>query len=278
MKFVTIAAAAIVSAVASTASASITVSFDNVCAEKKANGWVVTGIPATLRDWNTTRAIGEAIGDGNCADGWVVNSDVDPRIVLDASSTVSTDNFTNIVDTVVDVTTEDAGRITASWQGFAPEVLRGRNNGSADKWKLIDTDGTNHTYRLVRQGNHPWPKGSTFVFTDQAIIDRDYKGGTAVVDPFYYDKLRYGASRDTTTTTDHFVAGTTVTVTYVHVSCPSVWSHDFVAPSGAIVASEQGEALPCVVKVTTGMKEVVSSRTGTDVVSVVVGDKYVTPQ
>ena len=52
------------------------VKYNNVCAVKKGKGWVVTGIPAGMRDWSMTQTIGSSIGDGNCQDGWVMNSSI----------------------------------------------------------------------------------------------------------------------------------------------------------------------------------------------------------
>lgn len=260
-----------------------------MCADEGRWGWKISGpsFNSNYTDWNANTAIGEVIGDGNCQDGWIMISDVDPRIMI------SNDTQLNNVDTTSDrvvnftsteVTTADAGRITASWQGFAPERLKGlpiADGGRGDKWKLMSTDGVNHTYKLIRQGTHPWPQGSTYVFTDQAIIDRDYLGGTSTKpnDAKWNDKLRYAASRDTTTVTQDYVTTTTRTRTYTgtRVFCPSVWTYTFVAPTGEIVASTQGPVGECQEKRYTFTRVNSFDRNGSTTTSTV-GNKYVTPQ
>lgn len=289
MKTFMIAAASVVAGafVLPSASFADSVKYDNVCASERDNGWVVTGIPSTMRDWPMTQVIGSSIGDGNCQDGWVMNSTVDPRI-QGVASTGSTNTETSSVSTLtgtsVNVVTNAAGRITASWQGFAPERLKGlpiSKGGRGDKWKLISSDGTNHTYKLVKRGNHPWPKGSTYVFTDQAIIDRDYLGGTSTKpnDAAWNDKLRYGASRDTTTTVQNFDVETTKTVTYTKTRtfCPSVWTYSFVAPNGDAAGSVQGNVGECVDERVTVTRQSVSGSTRSST-NIKVGDKYVTTQ
>lgn len=290
MKKIVIAAVAVLSLgtlAACTASAqhATTDSFA-LCADKGRWGWKITGSTdapgSTFRDWQTNKVLGEIIGDGNCQDGWTMTSDVDPRIQGVPTSKlngVETSSVATLRGSHSSVVTDDAGRITASWQGFAPEVLKGRNNGSNDKWKLVSTDGVNHTYKLVKKGNHPWPKGSTYVFIDQDIIDRDFKGGTATVDPFYHDKLRYAASRDTTTTVQDFDVETTKTYSYIKTRtfCPSVWTYGYVSPAGQVVAIKQGNVGPCVDKKYVVTRDAVSNTTRS-VTNVVVGDRYVTPQ
>ena len=284
---IAIASAAVGAFAVSSVSFADSVTYNNVCASKQGNGWVVTGIPAGMRDWSMTQTIGSSIGDGNCQDGWTMNSDVDPRI-QGVASVGSTDTETSSVSTLtgtsVNVITNAAGRITASWQGFAPERLKGlpiSAGGRGDKWKLISSDGVNHTYKLVKRGNHPWPKGSTYVFTDQAIIDRDYLGGTSTKpgNAAWNDKLRYAASRDTTTTIQDFDVETTKTVTYTKTRtfCPSVWTYNFVAPNGDSAGSVQGNVGECVDKRVTVTREFVSDSTRSST-NIKVGDKYVTTQ
>ena len=250
-----------------------TVGPNTVCAEKARFGWKLTGdAGSAFRDWATNKAIGEAIGDGNCQDGWTMVSSVDQRVFEQLGmGGMTSRGFSQTTVEGVTVETNAAGRITASWQGFAPEVLKGRNNGSNDKWKLMSTDGVNHTYKLVKKGNHPWPKGSTYVFTDQDIIDRDFKGGTATVIPFLHDKLRYAASRDTTTTDYARVTG--IIVRTVRFICPSQWSYAHVSPTGEMFVYTQ-DAKPCVRNVST---RTIPGDTYTWSRSVR-GSKYVTPQ
>lgn len=282
---VVVAAGAVALAVPATAVTSSAPTADNltICATEGTRGWKLTGTPgATFTDWNMNQIIGEMVGDGNCQEGWSMLSSVDPRITLGNGTQLNNvDTATDrvVTDTNTVVTTADAGRITAAWQGFAPEVLKGRNNGSNDKWKLMSTDGVNHTYKLVKQGNHPWSKGTEHVFTDQMIIDRDFKGGTAVVDPFYYDKLRYAASRDTTTVNQDYVTTTTRTYTYTgtRVFCPSVWTYTFVSPNGDAVGNVQGRVGECQEKRYTVTRVESFDRNGSTTTSTV-GDKYVTPQ
>ena len=275
MKLFIIAAAAAASMVGSVAFANVaSASTFTLCAEEARNGWKLEGGSATFTDWSANQAIGEMIGDGNCQSGWTLVTDIDPRVdgVAPASRTRNSSNsFVTNVTTV----TNDAGRITASWQGFAPEVLLGRpvaNGGDGTKWKLIDTDGVNHTYKLKRVGIHPWPRGSRWVATDQDIIDRDFKGGTAIVSRLREDKLRYAASRDTTTTdtqTDRYVTYTTFSI-----SCPSVYDYTWLSPEGEAVAFVAGEVRPCTVSRNARKVKVGSSTRSVSVT----GDKYVTPQ
>lgn len=250
------------------------------CAEKARWGWKITGDAnapgSAFHDWHANKAIGEIIGDGNCQEGWTMISTVDARVMdeLGMSGVTGRSNFTVNSVTGVTTTTTDAGRITASWQGFAPEQLKGRSvakGGDATKWKLVDTDGANHTYKLKKRGIHPWPKGSIWVASDQDIIDRDFKGGTAVVDPLRYDKLRYAASRDHVTTDrqhDRYV-----TVRSVRYSCPSVWSYAHVAPTGEMVVYTK-DAKPCKAHKSTRTVLVGTSTSSTTRS----GSKYVTPQ
>lgn len=288
MKTFMIAVASVVGALtfSTTASAQTVVDSDTIrlCADKGAFGWVVTGVNSTTRDWRTNKALGEAIGDGNCQDGWVISSTVDPRIDYAPASKlagIDTSSVATQTGVSVDVVTNNAGRITASWQGFAPERLKGlpiSKGGRGDKWKLMSSDGVNHTYKLVKRGNHPWPQGSTYVFTDQAIIDRDYLGGTSTKpnDAAWNDKLRYAASRDTTTTVQDFDVETTNTFTYTKTRtfCPSVWTYTFTSPAGEVVAVKEGHAGVCVDKKYTSSRNVVSN-SSRSVTNVVVGDKYV---
>lgn len=284
MKTFMIAVASVVGALTFSTTASAD-TFDNVCATKQSRGWVVTNIPSNYRDWQMNRALGEAIGDGNCVDGLQVVSSVDHRIVMGNNTrlagvdSVVTSTLTNTKTTV---TTADAGRITASWQGFAPEVLQGLSvarGGDDTKWKLVNSDGVNHTYKLKKQGIHPWPKGSRWVATDQAIIDRDFKGGTAIVPRLRWDKLRYAASRDTTTVERDYDVETVKTYNYskTRVFCPAVWTYTFVTAEGQVLGSHQGHVGECQEKryMATDTRVIKGSRSTTDVS---VGGKYVTPQ
>ena len=286
MKTLMIAAAAVGAiAVSSTAGADAnfnagrtvgSVTFDNVCAYERENGWVVTGIPSTMRDWDINTVIGESVGDGNCVDGWSVVSAVDPRIDGVSSRDVRDNTATALVGTDVTVTTANAGRITAEYQGFAPWILKGTQSGANDKWKLVSIDNNGGgTYKVTRPGNTTRSRGDTLLFTAQMLKDRDNNGNCTTA-PEWCRNLRYAASRDTTVTTNNMRTTQTRTFTSKREVCPSVWSYEFVSPAGEVVAANQEDAKPCTVKTTT-RTEVINVRDWSTSSSVT-GDKYVTPQ
>ena len=257
-----IAAAAAISTASFATVASAQISYENVCASKGANGYVISGLPSTLTDYATKEIIGAALGDGNCAT-WTVDATANIR-----AGGISHMNGSAHVDQTpyTETTVLSAGRITAPWQGFAPERLKGlpiSKGGRGDKWKLMSSDGSNHTYKLVKRGNHPWPKGSTYVFTDQDIIDRDYLGGTSTKpnDAAWNDKLRYAAERDRVDTKQTTVKYATVTK-YVEV-CPTAWDYTFSDQNGNVVAVLNGEVKPCTMKRVTTKSEVSGSGTVT---------------
>lgn len=261
-------------------------SADLLCADKGRFGWKITGpnYNSNTTDWQAKQALGQAIGDGVCQAGWSLVSTVDHRIVNGPANKVhldSTSSVATVRGSSSTTVTNSAGLITAPWQGFAPQFLKGRRTaigGSNDKWKLKKTDGDNHKYKLVKQGNHPWPKGSKHVFTTQDILDRDYKGGTATKGVFLQDKLRYNASKDTTTTVTNYDVETTRTynVSSYRTFCPSVWTYAFVSPTGEVVATTKGKERPCTTRRTMSQRTVTVPSTVSET-SVTVGSKYVTP-
>lgn len=245
-----------------------------ICAEKARFGWKLSGdAGSTFRDWATNKAIGEAIGDGNCQTGWTMVSSVDQRAFEQLGmGDVSSRGFNQTTVTGVTVETSDAGRITAPYQGFAPVVLKGRPNHAGDKWKLVEADGNGGgIYKVKRSGNTSRPRGTELHFTQQMLIDRDNQGGTGATNEYWWRNFRYNASRDTTTTDYAHVTG--VTVRTVRYSCPSQWSYAHVSPTGEMFVYTQ-EAKPCQRKVTTRNVDVVR----TDFSRSVRGSKYVTPQ
>lgn len=261
---------------------------DTLCADKGRWGWKIYGpdFNSNYTDWATNKAIGEAIGDGNCQEGWQMVSDADPRIVYGGSTQLvgsTVDRDRTLTGSSSSVSTADAGRITATYQGFAPEVLKGRslqNGGDASKWKLVSSDGNGGgTYRLTKKGSHPWSVGTTHHFTSQMIIDRDYRNGTATVNPKHYDNLRYAASQDTTTTTNTYEVEETQVHTYnrTRTFCPTVWTYTFVNPNGEAVASYEGPAGDCTEKTYQTSKTVTKTYEVTGS-STHVGEKYVTPE
>jgi len=255
------------------------VTYDNVCASERVRGWLVTGIPSTMRDWPTTQVIGTTIGDGNCQDGWVMNSTVDPRIQGVPSSKmagVDTSSIATLTDTSVGVVTNDAGRITSTYNGSAPVVLKGTASGANDKWRLVTPDGNGGgVYKVVRPGNTSRSKGDTLLFTSQMLQDRD-RNGNCTTNAKWCRNFRYAASQDTTTTVKDFDVETTKTITYnkTRTFCPSVWTYNFVAPTGEAVGSVQGHVGECVDKKYSVTREVVSNSTRS-ATNVNVGDKYV---
>jgi len=254
-----------------------------ICATEGTRGWKLTGTPgATFTDWDMNKIIGQIVGDGNCQEGWAMLSSVDPRIMLGNGiqlNNVDTATDRVVTDTNTVVTTADAGRITAAYQGFAPEVLKGRPNHANDKWKLVAADGNGGgTYKVKRPGNTTRSKGDTLLFTSQMLEDRDHNG-TCTTNAKWCRNFRYGASRDTTTVTEDYVTTTTRTYTYTgtRVFCPSVWTYTFVSPNGDAVGNVQGRVGECQEKRYTITRVESFDRNGSTTTSTV-GDKYVTPQ
>jgi hypothetical protein len=282
MKTFMIAAATVVAGVfASTASAQTVVDSDTIrlCANKGAFGWVVTGVNSTTRDWRTNKALGQAIGDGNCQDGWVISSTVDPRIQGAPSSKmagIDTSSVATPTGTSVGVVTNDAGRITSTYNGSAPVVLKGTTSGANDKWRLVSPDGNGGgVYKVVRPGNTSRSKGDTLLFTSQMLQDRD-RNGNCTTNAKWCRNFRYAASRDTTTTVQDFDVETTKTITYskTRTFCPSVWTYTFTSPAGEVVAIKESRAGVCTDKKYTVTRNIVSN-SARSVTSVNVGDKYV---
>jgi len=279
MKLFIIAAAAAASMVGSVAFADVSGAAPDastpytICAEEARFGWKLSGTAgSTFTDWAANKAIGEVIGDGNCQSGWTMITNIDPRVnQAGPAAQVRISSNTEILDRVV--VTNDAGRITAAYQGFAPEVLKGRNNGAGDKWKLVEADGNGGgIYKVKRSGNTSRPRGTELHFTQQMLIDRDNQGGTGATNEYWWRNFRYGASRDTVTTTSETTQYRTVTRS--RVFCPSVYDYVWVSPEGEVTAVVNGRVAPCQVRKSTYTVEVGSfTRTNSRT-----GDKYVTPQ
>ena len=283
MKILMIAAATTASMIGSVAFADVqnmapTSKTYTICAEEARFGWKLSGTPgSTFTDHAANKAIGQVIGDGNCQSGWTMVTDIDPRTTV---STRGTGMWSARQGAVSSTVAQDAGRVTSSYQGFAPEALKGfsiAQGGYGDKWRLQSSDGNGGgTYKLVKKGNHPWARGTTHVFTSQMIQDRDSVGGTSTRpgNKRWEDKLRYAASEDVTTTDQ--VVNSGVSVTRTRVMCPSVYDYTFVAPTGEAVAIVNGHVFPCTVKRSTVSMTQTGSRTV--VLDRTTGNKYVTPQ
>ena len=278
MKILMIAAATTASMIGSVAFADVqnmapAAKTYTICAEEARFGWKLSGTPgSTFTDHAANKAIGQVIGDGNCQSGWTMVTDIDPRTT---TSTSGTGMWSARQGAVTSTVAQDAGRITSSYQGFAPEVLKGRTNGAGDKWKLVEADGNGGgTYKVKRSGNTSRPVGTELHFTQQMLIDRDNRGGTGTTNEYWWRNFRYAASEDVTTTDQ--VVNSGVSVTRTRVMCPSVYDYTFVAPTGEAVAVVNGRVFPCTVKRSTVSSTRTNSRTV--VLERSTGDKYVTPQ
>ena len=279
MKTFMIAVASVVGALtfSTTASAQTVVDSDTIrlCADKGAFGWVVTGVNSTTRDWRTNKALGEAIGDGNCQDGWVISSTVDPRIdYAPASKLAGIDTSSVATQTGVSVDVETAVTpkgITASYQGYAPPRLFNVSTGAMKN--IVGYDNRGRALYRVLNGNQA---GTIQKWTEAKLLDRSVRDGCKQSQRSNCHRLRYDAAVDTTTTVKDFDVETTDTFTYTKTRtfCPSVWTYNFVAPTGEAVGTVQGHVGECVDKRYTVTRKAVSNSTRS-VTNVVVGDKYV---
>ena len=276
---VVVAAGAIALAMPATAVTSSAPAADNltICAEKARFGWKLEGIVASnFTDWQTNRAIGELIGDGNCQEGWKMVSESDPRVFEEMGMrNTSRSNFS--INTVLDSNVEkvDAGKIrvrefdpVVSWVP-APVIIN-KDTGAKKKLVGFSDDRTEAKYKIVRQGDHPNapPVGTIqrwnymkWIWNNEMFDCNQGKN---------CHKARYWASRDITTTegqTDRYV-----TVRTERFYCPTQWSYAHVAPTGETFVYTQ-DAKPCTRKVSWSERKVGTSNwTRTSV-----GDKYVDP-
>ena len=271
-------ASAVVGAFAvSSVSFADSVTYNNVCASEQDNGWVVTGIPAGMRDWSMTQVIGSSIGDGKCQDGWVMKSTVDPRIqgASVGSTNTETSSVSTLTGTTVDVVTNAAtNRLTAEYQGYAPARLFNITTGVRKNLVGYDNRGRAIYVRL----NGP-KAGQTQKWSEAKLLDRSVRDGCRQSQRNGCHRLRYDASFDTTTTVQDFDVETTKTVTYTKTRtfCPSVWTYDFVAPNGDAAGTVQGNVGECVDERVTVTRHAVSNSTRSST-NIKFGDKYVTTQ
>lgn len=227
-------------------------SADTLCAEKARFGWKISGpdFSANYTDWQANKAIGQVIGDGNCQDGWTMVSSVDPRIQFGGSKVVFDDVVVG-TKTVTRTKSVFDGRVTSAYNGTAPDVLKGRRAGAADKWKLVSRDGNGGgIYRVVKPGNTSRSKGTKLHFTSDMLIARDNQSGTATTNEYWHRNFRYNQYKDVTTSHDVDVMGKERRVVS-RTFCPSVHTWTFVAPSGEAVATTQGKVGECVTKIIT---------------------------
>ena len=235
-------------------------SAETLCAEKGRWGWKIDGpdFSANYTDWQANKAIGQFIGDGNCQDGWTMVHTVDPRIQISGGKVVFDDvvvGTETVTRTKTNTTSVFDGRITSAYNGTAPDVLKGRRAGAADKWKLVSRDGNGGgIYRVVKPGNTSRPKGTQLHFTSDMLVARDNQSGTATTNPYWHRNFRYDQYKDVTTS-HTFDAEVPVMGKERRVVsrtfCPSVNSWTFVAPSGEAVATTQGKVGECVTKIIT---------------------------
>lgn len=279
-----VAAGAVAFAMPATAVTGSAPAADNltICATEGAHGWKLEGIVASnFTDWQTNRAIGELIGDGNCQEGWQMVSEGDPRIFEQLGmSNTSRSNFS--VNTVLDSSVEkvDAGKLRLlnsrddpiAAYNPAPVII---NKDTGAKKKLVGWENGEAKYKIVRQGDFPnapavgtvqnWNLGNWVIKNEMFRYPDDsgdcYQG-------FNCHKARYWASRDITTTegqTDRYV-----TVRTERFHCPTQWSYAHVAPTGETFVYTQ-DAKPCTRKVSWSQRKVDTSNwTRTNV-----GDKYI---
>ena len=218
---------------------------DTLCAEQGRWGWKITGpdFSANYTNHAANTAIGTIIGDGNCQSGWEMVTEIDPR--NDTSSKVVYEPVVVGTRTYYDTKKVFDGRVTSAYTGEAPSVLKGRRNGAADKWKLVEADGNGGgTYRVTKPGNTSRTKGTKLHFTRDMLIARDNKSGTATTDPYWHRNFRYDQYKDVTTTREGDVMGVQPRRT-TRVKCPSVVSWAFVSPAGDVVAVTQGKVAEC---------------------------------
>jgi hypothetical protein len=209
-------------------------------------GYKITGINANFTDWQTNKILGDIIGDGNCQSGWTMHTDIDPRI--EYGSTAVYDDVVVGTETVTNTKTVFDGRVTSAYNGTAPDVLKGRRAGAADKWKLVSRDGNGGgIYRVVKPGNTSRSKGTKLYFTSDMLVARDNQSGNATTNPYWHRNFRYDQFKDVTTSHDVDVMGKQRRVVS-RTFCPSVYTWIMISPSGEAVASTQGYVAPCIIK------------------------------
>lgn len=257
-----------------------------ICATEGTRGWKLDGIVASnFTDWQTNRAIGMLIGDGNCQEGWKMISKGNPR-VLEEMGMGYTDRRNFSVNITLDTSTAkvNAGKLRlrnaeddpiAAFNP-APVII---NKDTTAKKKLVgfDYDNGEALYKIVRQGNLPsspakgtiqrWDFGK-WLQRNEMFRDYIFENINDCQNITNCHKARYWASQDVTTTegqTDHYV-----TVRTERFHCPTQWSYAHVAPTGETFVYTQ-DAKPCTRKVSWSKHKVDTStwsRTN-------VGDKYI---
>ena len=212
-----------------------------LCATKGPNGYVIDGHNATTTDWQANKAIGEAIGDGNCQSGWSLQANMKSA---KGGRQVTTGTTKGIEVLSSETSTVSAGRMTSPYRnGNPPVVLKGTKSGANDKWRLVSPDGNGGgTYKVVRPGNTSRSKGDTLLFTAQMLKDRD-RNGNCTTNSKWCRNLRYGASKDVTKETTETTTYRTKTVR-IQV-CPH--SYDFLWRNmfGQLVAKVEQDIVPC---------------------------------
>ena len=230
---------------------------------------------STTRDWRTNKALGQAIGDGNCQDGWVISSTVDPRIQgvpsskmagIDTSSVAALTGSASSVETAV-----TPKGITAAYQGYAPPRLFNVTTGAMKN--LVGYDNNGRALYKILNGNNA---GNVQTWSETKLLDRSVRDGCRPNQTNNCHRLRYDSAVDTTTTVQNFDVETTKTITYTKTRtfCPSIWTYTFTSPSGEVVAIKESRAGVCTNKKYTVTRNVVSN-SARSVTSVNVGDKYV---
>lgn len=255
-----------------------------ICAEKARFGWKLSGTPgATFTQWDTNKAIGEIIGDGNCESGWSMSTSMDARVFEEMGmSSRSSYDSTGTAVTGVSVATVDAGRMTnrnvvdplnvgnvntnAVKITMAPAVVI-INESSGAKKKFVKFENGSAYYRVVREGTTPGahPRGYVQEWDSRKWIEQTNALGCTGNN---CHKTRYHASRDVTTT--ETTTTQYVNVKSVRVFCPTVYDYVFTGPSGAVVVNN-GRAKPCTTKISTSRVAVGSSVSS----SSSAGDKYI---
>lgn len=248
-----------------------------LCATQGAFGWKLSGegFNSNFTDWTVNKVVGQAIGAGNCESGWVMNSTVDPRIVFGANTNfngIDTAYDTTVTGTNTEVTTSPASkRLTAEYQGWAPPRISNRDTGAMKN--LVGYDNRGRALYLVLNGSQA---GNIQKWSETKLIDRSIKNGCRGLN---CHNLRYDASQDTTTVTVDSETEVTKThnFTKTRTICPSVWSYEFVSPSGDSVATFTQRAGECTErKYTTSYDEVFTFKSRG--VKSTTGDRYVTQQ
>ncbi len=255
-----------------------------ICAEKARFGWKLSGTPgATFTAWDTNKAIGEIIGDGNCQSGWSMSTNTDARVFEEMGmSSRSSFDSTGTAVTDVSVDTVDAGRMTnrnvidAFDVGnvdtdvvkitMAPAVVI-INESTGAKKRFVKFENGSAYYRIVREGTTPGalPQGTVQEWNFRKWIEQTNALGCTGTN---CHKTRYHASRDITTTES--TTTQYVNVKTVRVSCPTVYDYVFSGPSGAVVVNN-GRAKACATKISTSQVAVGSSVSS----SSSAGDKYI---